>query len=388
MLKEIAELRYLSTVKENLFELDEESLKNFYYNLVSARVIIPTGEGRSKGALSIACSEIAKMERGKLVLDRSDIGFPGRDLYEAAPIIRKRYGPFCLLVNSGSGKALIPLIDSQKLAQYIVDTGNNKDYKINVLTSDPDSPLAKLGYKFGTTLLLKGKREHEVGEEGIREFRERGILGDIYELGSAVLFEALAEAINNDASPEHLKQYIDNLTIDVLKTFDNPKAVEFLNAITDELERRNACFFGGLGSGLEVARMTAVRIGHIKRILGDWVYVVRDTNLPSPRTGDIFMVISYSGETEVVVGWCRNFKRMGGKIISITGNENSSIGAISDLNYVIPTEYKKGEPNRFYLKATFLLSPLPIFMVGRMEQRGFSIPEYVFKWYQSVISII
>jgi len=388
MLREVAELRYLVTVKENLLELDEENLRNFYYNLLSARVIVPTGEGRSKGALSIACSEIAKMERGKIVLDRSDIGFPGRDLYEAAPLIRKRYGPFCLLVNSGSGKALIPLIDSQKLAQYIVDTGNNKDYKINVLTSDPESPLAKLGYKFGATLLLKGKREQELSEEGIREFREKGILGDIYELGSAVLFQALAEAINNDASPEQLKLYIENLIDDVLGIFNDKKAIEFLNVITDELERRNACFFGGLGSGLEVARMTAVRIGHIKRILGDWVYVVRDANLPSPRTGDIFVVISYTGETEVVVGWCRNFKRMGGKVISITGRENSTIGAISDINYVLQTEYKKGEPNRFYLKSAFLLSPLPIFMVGRMEQRGFSIPEYVFKWYQSVISII
>ncbi|MDT7891466.1 MAG: SIS domain-containing protein [Thermoproteota archaeon] len=388
MLKEIAELRYLNAIKKNLEELDEENLRNFYYNIISARVIVPTGEGRSKGALSIACSEIAKMERGRIILDRSDIGFPGRDLYEAAPVIRRKYGPFCLLVNSGSGKALIPLIDAQKLAQYIVDTGNNKDYRINVLTSDPESPLAKLGYKFGTTLLLKGKRETEISEEGVREFREHGILGDIFELGSAALFQAIAEAMNNDAPSDHLKEYINSLLMDLFKVFDNVEAIKFLNLVADELEKRNACFFGGLGSGLEVARMAAVRIGHIKRILGDATYVVRDTNLPSPRTGDVFIVISYSGETEIVVGWCRNFKRLGGKIISITGNANTSIGAISDINYVLETSYKKGEPNRFYLKAAFLLSPLPIFMVSRMEQRGFSIPEYVFKWYQSVISII
>ncbi len=388
MIKSVSELRYLNQVANNVLELDTESITNFYYNIISSRVIVPTGEGRSKGALSIASSEMAKMDRGKIILDRSDIGFPGRDLYEAAPLIRQKYGPMCLLVNSGSGRALLPLIDAQKLAQYIADTGNNRDFRINVLTSDPESPLGKLGYKFGSTLLLKGKRESESSELETREFKEHGILGDIYELGSAIIFQALVEAINKDAPADQLTNYIRNLTEDVLKMFEDPKAIEFLNKSADEIEKRNACFFGGLGSGLEVARMTAVRIGHIKRILGDWVYVVRDTNLPSPRIGDVFVVISYSGETEVVVAWCRNFKRMGGKIISITGNENSSISAISDITYTLHSEYKKGEPNRFYLKAAFLLSPLPIFLLTRIEQRGFSIPEYVFKWYQSVISII
>lgn len=387
MIKSIAELRYLSKIQDNVKEIDREDLKDFYYNIITSRVIVPTGEGRSKGALSIACSEIAKMERSKIILDRSDIGFPGRDLYEAAPQIRNKYGPMCLLVNSGSGKALIPLIDSQKLAQYIVDTGNNKDFKINVLTSDPESPIGKLGYKFGKTLVLKGKREIE-SEEGIREFKEHGILGDMFELGSAIIFQAIAEAMNKDSPAEDLMSFIEDVSREVISTFEDPKAIEFLNNLSSELEKRNACFFGGLGSGLEVARMTAVRMGHIKRVLGDPVYVVRDTNIPSPRIGDLFIVISYSGETEVVVGWCRNFKKVGGKIISITGNAESTIASLSDLTYQIPTKYKQGEPNRFYLKAAFLLSPLPIFLVSRLEQMGLSIPEYVFKWYQSVISII
>jgi hypothetical protein len=58
------------------------------------------------------------MNKGKIILDRSDIGFPGRDLYEAAPAIRNKYGPMSLLINSGSGKALIPLIDSHYITVY------------------------------------------------------------------------------------------------------------------------------------------------------------------------------------------------------------------------------------------------------------------------------
>jgi hypothetical protein len=89
MVESIAELKYIQKIKENAMNINPKELESFYYDILTSRVIVPTGEGRSKGALSIACSEIAKMERGKIVLDRSDIGFPGKDLYEAAPMIRK-----------------------------------------------------------------------------------------------------------------------------------------------------------------------------------------------------------------------------------------------------------------------------------------------------------
>jgi len=387
MVESIAELKYIQKIKENAMNINPKELESFYYDILTSRVIVPTGEGRSKGALSIACSEIAKMERGKIVLDRSDIGFPGKDLYEAAPMIRKKYGPMTLLVNSGSGKALIPLIDAQKLGQFIAETENKKEFKIDVVTSDPESPLGRLGSKFGTTLIVKGKRNDE-RQENLTEYREYGILGDIYELATAALFQSLAEALNHDSPYDSIILNLDQIFNEILSMFNDKGVIEFLNYTTDELEKRSVCVFGGLGSGLEVARMTAVRLGHIKRAMGDYVYVIRDTNLPVPRKDDVFIVISYSGETEVVAGWCKNFKKMGGKVISIVGNKDSTISSISDFSFTIDTKYKKGEPNRFYLKAAFLLSPLPIFLADRFAQKGFKMPEYVLRWYQSVISII
>jgi D-arabinose 5-phosphate isomerase GutQ len=44
---------------------------------------------------------------------------------------------------------------------------------------------------------------------------------------------------------------------------------------------------------------------------------------------------------------------MGGKVISVVGNKDSSIHSLSDYSYVIYSPYIKGEPNRFYLKAAF-----------------------------------
>jgi len=387
MIESISELKYIQKIKENANDINAKELESLYYDIVTSRVIVPTGEGRSKGALSIACSEIAKMDRGKIILDRSDIGFPGRDLYEAAPIIREKYGPLTLLVNSGSGKALIPLIDAQKLGQYIAETENKKEFKIDVVTSDPESPLGRLGSKFGTTMIVKGKREEE-RPENTTEFREYGILGDIYELSTAAIFQAIAEALNKDSPFDKVFINLEQIFDEIFYMFKDKNVVSFLNKVSDELERRSICVFGGLGSGLEVARMTAVRLGHIKRAMGDVVYVIRDTNLPVPRKDDVFIVVSYSGETEVVVSWCKNFKKMGGKVISIVGNKNSTIASISDEFFHIESNYKKGEPNRFYLKAAFLLSPLPIFLAERFAQRGFRMPEYVLRWYQSVISII
>jgi 6-phospho-3-hexuloisomerase len=327
------------------------------------------------------------MNKGKIILDRSDIGFPGRDLYEAAPAIRNKYGPMSLLINSGSGKALIPLIDAQKLGQYITETGNIRDYRIDVVTSDPESPIGKLGSRYGSVVNLKGQVTYENFSE-IKEFRETGILTDIFELGSLVLYQAIAEAMNKDASADAIFSIIENIFKEIQEMFEDKNSIEFIKRIVDDLEKRSLCFMGGLGSGLEVARMTAVRIGHIKRVLGDSVYVIRDVNLPVPRPGDIFIVISYSGETEVVVGWCKNFKKMGGKVISIVGNKNSSIYSLSDYSYVINSPHVKGEPNRFYLKAAFLLSPLPLFLAERIEKRGLRLPDYILRWYHSIISII
>jgi D-arabinose 5-phosphate isomerase GutQ len=384
---EEANIKYILTIFDNIRALNPKEVESLYYGLSSVRVIVPSGEGRSKGALSIACSEIAKMNKGKIILDRSDIGFPGRDLYEAAPSIRNKYGPMSLLINSGSGKALIPLIDAQKLGQYISETGNIRDYRIDVVTSDPESPIGKLGSRYGSVVNLKGQVTYENFSE-IKEFRETGILTDIFELGSLVLYQAIAEAMSKDASADAIFSIIENIFKEIQEMLEDKNSVEFIKRIVDDLEKRSLCFMGGLGSGLEVARMTAVRIGHIKRVLGDAVYVIRDVNLPVPRPGDIFIVISYSGETEVVVGWCKNFKKMGGKVISVVGNKDSPIHSLSDYSYVIYSPYIKGEPNRFYLKAAFLLSPLPLFLAERIEKRGLKLPDYILRWYHSIISII
>ena len=382
---EISSMVFVNRIFQNLEQASRAEIEALYHDLKGAGVILPSGEGRSKGALSIACSEIAKMRGGKLVLDRGDIGFPGRNVIEAAPILKQRFGQVCLLINSGSGKSLMPLLDAQQLAMYIAQHGNPRDFRIDVVTSDRDSPIGKLGAKYGNVLLLKGREPEEAPTES-KEFRTTGIMEDLFILGTGVLFHAIAETLYEEASADRVIARSKELFTEIGSVVDQNVASEFFKQLVNALEQRHSCFFVGLGSGREVARMTAVRVGHVKRAMGDQVYVAGESNTPAPRAGDVLVVISHSGETEIVAGWCKNFKRMGALVASIVGNPDSTIAATSDISFTITGNGVEGRPNSFYIKTAFALSPLPIYLVERVAERGLRLPEYILRWHQSVTS--
>jgi D-arabinose 5-phosphate isomerase GutQ len=375
---------YIERIYRNIEAVDPLQVESLYNCIRNAGVIIPSGEGRSKGALSIACSEMAKMRRGKVVVDRSDIGFPGKGLADAAPILKRRFGHVCLLINSGNGRSLMPLLDAQDLAAYIAKTNNHRDFSINAVTSDPESPIGVLSSKFGNTLVLKGREPTEAPTES-SEFRASGILEDLFILGSGIIFQSLAQAMYEEAQPPRVLDIAKGLYGDVARLVDEIVASDFYRFVVDRLEARSACFFAGLMSSKEAARMTAVRLAHVKRALGDEVYVAGE-NPPAPRAGDLLIVISYSGETEVVVSWCRGFKRLGGSIAAIVGREGSTLTSVADHHYVVRANPDAEGPNDFYIKAAFALSPLPILLVERAEERGLRLPEYLLKWYHSVTS--
>ena len=120
--------------------------------------------------------------------------------------------------------------------------------------------------------------------------------------------------------------------------------------------------------------------------MGDQIYVAGESNTPGPRAGDVLIVVSHSGETEIVAGWCKNFKRMGALVASVVGNPDSTIGAASDISFTIKGERIEGKPDSFYIKAAFALSPLPIYLVERAGERGLRLPEYILRWHHSVTS--
>jgi len=385
MSNEISNMTFVNRISQNLDQTNPVEIEALYHDMKGAGVILPSGEGRSKGAISIACSEMAKMRGGKLVLDRGDIGFPGRSVIEAAPTLKQRFGQVCLLINSGSGKSLMPLLDAQQLAMYIAEKGNPRDFRIDVVTSDRDSPIGKLGTRFGNVLVLKGREPEETPTES-KEFRTAGILEDLFILGTGVLFQSIAEALYEEAPADRVIVRSKKLFSEIGSLVDEIVKSDFFNGLVDALEQRHSCFFVGLGSGREVARMTAVRVGHVKRAMGDQIYVAGESNTPAPRAGDVLVVVSNSGETEIVSGWCKNFKRMGAIVTSIVGNPDSTIAANSDFSFTIKGDGLQGRPNSFYVKTAFALSPLPIYLVEKVAERGLRLPEYILRWHHSVTS--
>ena len=47
-------------------------------------------------------------------------------------------------------------------------------------------------------------------------------------------------------------------------------------------------------------------------------------------------------------------------------------------------EVKPGQPRRFYMRAAYVLSPLPVKLAERLEEKGLKLPEYIMNWYHSV----
>ena len=374
---------YVEIIFNDLKDIDVEQLEKIYHSVKKSGIIIPSGEGRAKGALSIGVSEMAKSRNGKIVIDRSDIGFPGRTISEAAPILKKRYGHISLLINSSSGQSLVPLLDAQNFADYITSTENKTEYSIDIITSKADSPLARLSSKYGNMLVIKTKGLKKTNFNSA--FKTTGIIEDTFSLSSGVLINAFAIAINREKSASEIPKIIQELKKDVKTIVTNEIKSNFFQQIINILIQKRSCFFAGLGSSQEVARISAVRLGHIKLALGDNVYVAGETTTPSPRSGDLLIAISGSGETEIISGWCRNFKKMGGIVASITGKKNNTVKSLSNYSIVIDSQMSNMEPNDFYIKAAFVLSPLPIFFVDKLEEMGITLPEYITKWRKSII---
>jgi 6-phospho-3-hexuloisomerase len=143
-------------------------------------------------------------------------------------------------------------------------------------------------------------------------------------------------------------------------------------------------FLGGKGTANEIVKMTGVRLFHIKGSLGDNVYIARGVNTPRPRAGDLEVLVSFSGETKPVILWCDIFKKLSGTVLAITGTRNSELAEKADMQIILEEDVKPGKPRRFYMRAAYVLSPLPVKLIERLGERGLKLPEYIMRWYHSV----
>ncbi len=378
----VSGVEYVERISENLLKITKNNLSPLYEDLRTADCIVCGGSGRSLHSLNITMSQIAMMKEPKVIITREDVGFPGRGMLDAASQLEKRHKKIVLLINSGSGESDDPLHLAEELEKYLEQTGST-NFSMGLITSNPRSSLAKIVQKHGNVVVIAGREKKQLPASD--DYSQTGIMGDLFELGSLFILQMITEAISEDKSSERILELIAEEAPVLKMLTETAVDSEAIKAALEVLERRSDIFLGGRGTAEEVAKMTAVRLFHIKKFLGDDVYIARGVNTPHPRAGDLEILISYSGKTKPVVGWCNRFKGLGGTVFSIIGRKESALDLNSDLKILLEEKIEPGKPRRFYMRAAYVLSCLPILLTERLNAKGLLLPEYILKWYHSVI---
>ena len=382
MKNKVSSLGYVNRIQENLLSIKKKELAPLYEELKSADCVICGGSGRSLYSLNAAMSQIALATAGwrnKVVLTPDDPGFPGKSMYDAAPDLARRYKKTLLLMNSGSGYSEDPLVMAQDLAKYIEEK-KSSHFSMGLLTSAMESPLAEITSKYGQVVQLKGRGKLKPSFE----YSETGMMGDIFELGTLELLNSMIEAIYRNFDVDEVLPLCIEEFEKLGDMIDSNVNSETYVKLVDILEKRTNLFLGGRGTANEIAKMTGVRLFHIKSFLGDNVYITRGVNTPHPRAGDLEILLSYSGETRPVLLWADVLKKFAGTVFAITCDKDSSLAKKADLKIILPEEAKPNFPRRFYTRAAYVLSPLPVKLAERLGERGLNLPEYIISWYHSV----
>jgi D-arabinose 5-phosphate isomerase GutQ len=378
----ISSLEFANKIRNNILNIPQNMLDPFYEDLKNAECIICSGSGRSLYSLNAAASLFARSKAegvNKVILTPDDPGFPGKNMYDAAEDLEKRFKKTLLLMNSGSGTSNDPLVMAQDLASYIEEKKTDR-FSMGLLTSSLESPLGKLGKQYGNVLQIEGRGKSKPSSE----YSETGIMGDIFELGTLELLNMMIEALYRNLSTKDIYGLCEEEFEIIGNLIDTNVESENYVHIVDLLEKGTNVFLGGKGTADQIAKMTGIRLFHIKSFLGDSVFMARGVNTPRPRAGDLEILISYSGESRPILSWCDALKKYNGSVLAITACKDSTLAKRSDLQIILPKEQQLGVPRRFYTRTAYVLSPLPVKLAERLTSRGLNLPEYILSWYHSI----
>lgn len=107
--------------------------------------------------------------------------------------------------------------------------------------------------------------------------------------------------------------------------------------LVDEIMSGKKIFLMGAGRSGLVAKAFAMRLMH----MGFNVYVVGESTTPAVRAEDLVIAVSGSGETTSIANLGEIAKRIGSKLATVTSNNDSTLGKISDIVVVIPGRTKE-----------------------------------------------
>ena len=124
-----------------------------------------------------------------------------------------------------------------------------------------------------------------------------------------------------------------------------------LIALVDSARR---IFVAGAGRSGLISKFFAMRLMHG----GYEVFVVGEIVTPSIGEGDLFLVISGSGETETMLAFTKAAKKQGAKIALISTKASSTIGDLADAIFQIGSPELYGKVAGMPMGTVFELSTL------------------------------
>lgn len=115
--------------------------------------------------------------------------------------------------------------------------------------------------------------------------------------------------------------------------------ITYAEKMTGMLDNAKRIFIAGAGRSKLVGNFFAMRLVHG----GYDVNVVGEIVTPSIKSGDLLVIISGSGETEQLIAFTKNAKKVGANIVLISAKSSSTIGDLADGVFQIgkPEQYGK-----------------------------------------------
>jgi 6-phospho 3-hexuloisomerase len=122
-----------------------------------------------------------------------------------------------------------------------------------------------------------------------------------------------------------------------LKDFSNNYTNETsINQAVDIILSSKKVFIYGAGRSGLVGRMCAQRLMHLDIM----TFYISETITPAFNSEDCLIIISGSGETLSPIAIARGAKKIGGNIVALTANPESTIGQLADLVLLIKGQTK------------------------------------------------
>jgi D-arabinose 5-phosphate isomerase GutQ len=386
-------VRYINEIANNVRSVDQEQVDKLYRIIRSGDCLLGDGAGRSYHSICGPAGEAAKNIPRLSFITPRDPGFPGYTMLDAAPKLENMHRKINVLTVSQSGEKKEPKNNLSDLVKHIEKTGTDK-FTINAITAHEDSTIGKIAQKYGSMLKLEGTKISK--NNRYWSPRKSAILFDQFELGVNISLQTMVEMWYNQLDSNNFHDLVEKNLTSIGKIIDSCSKSRFHEKVVDHAEGNADIYYAGILPARISSAMATVRTHHIKSLYGKGdAYLIGDANTSNPLANDVAMFTSLSGgstppslnEKEQgeppIVGWLRDYEKLGAIICSIVGTEDSPVADASKHKFFIKEENKEG-PKGFYTKANFVHSVFPVCLVERWKERGLAVPHEILDWYHTV----